>query len=141
MAALCRSLAALGGVLPKLVDAYRTGEGVAVEEGRRSRRRGTSTDPGWWARSPPSTSHGFPTCTRSSRPARASRTSRAVQVVALRFATDHLAMHLDVLSHDMPAPIQRLLLLIEPVVRNIATTIRLAKPFTQLSVRPRGKQK
>ena len=31
MAALCRSLAALGGVLPKLVDAYRTGEGVAVE--------------------------------------------------------------------------------------------------------------
>ena len=31
MAAVCRSLAALGGVLPKLVDAYRTGEGVAVE--------------------------------------------------------------------------------------------------------------
>ena len=31
MAALCRSLAVLGGVLPKLVDAYRTGEGVAVE--------------------------------------------------------------------------------------------------------------
>jgi 2-polyprenyl-3-methyl-5-hydroxy-6-metoxy-1,4-benzoquinol methylase len=31
MAAVCRSLAALGGVLPKLVDAYRTGAGVAVE--------------------------------------------------------------------------------------------------------------
>jgi 2-polyprenyl-3-methyl-5-hydroxy-6-metoxy-1,4-benzoquinol methylase len=31
MAAVCRSLAALGGVLPKLVDAYRTGEGVAAE--------------------------------------------------------------------------------------------------------------
>ena len=31
MAAVCRSLAALGGVLPKLVDAYRTGDGVAVE--------------------------------------------------------------------------------------------------------------
>jgi 2-polyprenyl-3-methyl-5-hydroxy-6-metoxy-1,4-benzoquinol methylase len=31
MAALCRSLAALGGVLPKLVEAYRTGEGLAVE--------------------------------------------------------------------------------------------------------------
>lgn len=31
MAALCRSLASLGGVLPKLVDAYRTGDGVAVE--------------------------------------------------------------------------------------------------------------
>lgn len=31
MAAICRSLAALGGVLPKLVNAYRTGEGVAVE--------------------------------------------------------------------------------------------------------------
>lgn len=30
MAALCRSLAALGGVLPRLVEAYRTGEGVAV---------------------------------------------------------------------------------------------------------------
>jgi 2-polyprenyl-3-methyl-5-hydroxy-6-metoxy-1,4-benzoquinol methylase len=31
MAATCRSLAAIGGALPKLVDAYRTGEGVAVE--------------------------------------------------------------------------------------------------------------
>src|SRR4029453_7257653 len=31
MAAVCRSLAALGGVLPTLVDAYRTGSGVAVE--------------------------------------------------------------------------------------------------------------
>jgi 2-polyprenyl-3-methyl-5-hydroxy-6-metoxy-1,4-benzoquinol methylase len=31
MAALCRSLAALGGVLPKLVDAYRTGEGLTIE--------------------------------------------------------------------------------------------------------------
>ena len=31
MAATCRSLAAIGGVLPKLVDAYRTGDGVAVE--------------------------------------------------------------------------------------------------------------
>jgi 2-polyprenyl-3-methyl-5-hydroxy-6-metoxy-1,4-benzoquinol methylase len=31
MAAFCRSLAALGGVLPKIVEAYRTGEGVAVE--------------------------------------------------------------------------------------------------------------
>lgn len=31
MAAVCRSLSALGGVLPKLVEAYRTGEGVAVE--------------------------------------------------------------------------------------------------------------
>lgn len=31
MAALCRSLAALGGVLPRLVDAYRTGEGLTVE--------------------------------------------------------------------------------------------------------------
>jgi hypothetical protein len=31
MAAVCRSLAALGGVLPKLVDAYRTGEGVVVD--------------------------------------------------------------------------------------------------------------
>jgi hypothetical protein len=31
MAAVCRSLAALGGVLPKLVDSYRTGEDVAVE--------------------------------------------------------------------------------------------------------------
>jgi 2-polyprenyl-3-methyl-5-hydroxy-6-metoxy-1,4-benzoquinol methylase len=31
MAAVCRSLAALGGVLPTLVDAYRTGDGVAVE--------------------------------------------------------------------------------------------------------------
>ena len=34
MAALCRSLAALGGALPKLVEAYRTGEGVVVEGGR-----------------------------------------------------------------------------------------------------------
>ena len=31
MAAMCRSLAALGGVLPALVGAYRTGEGVAIE--------------------------------------------------------------------------------------------------------------
>ena len=31
MAAMCRSLAALGGVLPTLVDAYRTGEGVSIE--------------------------------------------------------------------------------------------------------------
>jgi 2-polyprenyl-3-methyl-5-hydroxy-6-metoxy-1,4-benzoquinol methylase len=31
MAATCRSLAALGGVLPKLVDAYRSGHGVAIE--------------------------------------------------------------------------------------------------------------
>ncbi len=31
MAATCRSLAAIGGALPKLVAAYRTGEGVAVE--------------------------------------------------------------------------------------------------------------
>jgi hypothetical protein len=61
--------------------------------------------------------------------------------VALSFAIDHLAMHRDVSSHDVPDPIQRLLLLIEPVVRNIATTVRLAKPVTQLSVRPKGKQK
>jgi len=77
MAALCRSLAALGGVLPKLVDAYRTGEGVAVEGATMSRHRGTSTGPGWWARSPPNTSQRSPTCTRSSRPARASLMSRA----------------------------------------------------------------
>ncbi len=31
MAATCRSLAAIGGVLPKLVDAYRTGGGVLIE--------------------------------------------------------------------------------------------------------------
>jgi 2-polyprenyl-3-methyl-5-hydroxy-6-metoxy-1,4-benzoquinol methylase len=31
MAAICRSLSALGGVLPKLVDAYRSGEGVAIK--------------------------------------------------------------------------------------------------------------
>lgn len=31
MAALCRSLAVLGGALPRLVDAYRTGDGVAIE--------------------------------------------------------------------------------------------------------------
>jgi 2-polyprenyl-3-methyl-5-hydroxy-6-metoxy-1,4-benzoquinol methylase len=31
MAATCRSLAAIGGVLPKLVAAYRSGDGVAVE--------------------------------------------------------------------------------------------------------------
>ena len=31
MAATCRSLAAIGGVLPKLVDAYRSGDGVAIE--------------------------------------------------------------------------------------------------------------
>ena len=31
MAAMCRSLAALGGVLPKLVEVYRTGEGLSVE--------------------------------------------------------------------------------------------------------------
>lgn len=31
MAAVCRSLAALGGVLPKLVEAYRSGEGLTVE--------------------------------------------------------------------------------------------------------------
>jgi 2-polyprenyl-3-methyl-5-hydroxy-6-metoxy-1,4-benzoquinol methylase len=31
MAATCRSLAAIGGVLPRLVDAYRSGDGVAVE--------------------------------------------------------------------------------------------------------------
>jgi 2-polyprenyl-3-methyl-5-hydroxy-6-metoxy-1,4-benzoquinol methylase len=31
MAAICRSLAALGGTLPLLVEAYRTGEGLSVE--------------------------------------------------------------------------------------------------------------
>ena len=31
MAALCRSLAAVGGTLPLLVEAYRTGEGLSVE--------------------------------------------------------------------------------------------------------------
>jgi 2-polyprenyl-3-methyl-5-hydroxy-6-metoxy-1,4-benzoquinol methylase len=31
MAATCRSLASIGGVLPKLVEAYRTGDGVAIE--------------------------------------------------------------------------------------------------------------
>ena len=31
MAAMCRSIAALGGVLPTLVDAYRTGDGVSIE--------------------------------------------------------------------------------------------------------------
>jgi 2-polyprenyl-3-methyl-5-hydroxy-6-metoxy-1,4-benzoquinol methylase len=31
MAHTCRSLAAIGGVLPKLVDAYRTGDGLVIE--------------------------------------------------------------------------------------------------------------
>jgi hypothetical protein len=52
-------------VLPKLVDAYRTGEGVAVEGADAVEAQGTSTGRGWWARSPPSTSRRSPMCTRS----------------------------------------------------------------------------
>lgn len=50
MAAVCRSLAALGGVLPKLVDAYRTGDGLLVEGADAREAQGDFNRP-WLVRS------------------------------------------------------------------------------------------
>jgi 2-polyprenyl-3-methyl-5-hydroxy-6-metoxy-1,4-benzoquinol methylase len=45
MAAVCRSIAAIGGALPKLVAAYRTGEGVAVESAEATEAQGDFNRP------------------------------------------------------------------------------------------------
>jgi 2-polyprenyl-3-methyl-5-hydroxy-6-metoxy-1,4-benzoquinol methylase len=50
MAATCRSLAAIGGALPKLVEAFRTGEGVAVESSDAIEAQGDFNRP-WLVRS------------------------------------------------------------------------------------------